>query len=1290
LNIAFFWNLRKVALSTLHRWIGLPTLAIYRLLTWATLILGFTIVAAALAVRYWVLPNIENYREGIAAAISKAATQRVTIGKISGSWAGIHPELILEDITVFDPAGRPALRLGRIDNSLSWRSLLALEPRFRSLEIHHPALRIVRDRRGVVSVAGVELKEGEGGIGFSDWLLRQQEIVVRDASITWHDELRGAPPLALRNVGLTLRNDGDQHRFGLRAVPPAELAGPLDLRGDLRGKSLETLARWSGRLYAKLDGADLAAWRSWVPFPIDVPQGSGALRIWATVDSERLRDLIADVRLANVRTRLAAELPELDLTELAGRIAWKSSVRGFEVSTVKLGLVTQKGLTLPPADFLLRLESDPAGKPARGELRANAIELEPLAVLADRLPLGVEVRRQLLAAAPRGSLFDVVARWSGEWRAPAQFSIRGRFEELALARTGSIPGFSGLSGNIDGTEKTGTLHFSNVKSTLDMPKVFAAPLAFDTLTGQLIWSRDARATELRLNNVAFANSDVTGTLFGAWRGGDSGPGTADFSGQLTRVDASRVARYVPLTVARDTRTWIEGAFIAGQSNDVRFQVKGDLARFPFPDNKGGTFFVIAKVTGGTLHYGDGWPRIENIEGDLAFRGRRMDISARNGSIHGVRLPKVRAEIADLEGAEQVLEVSGEAEGATADFLDFIAKSPVAAMIDRFTDGMQAQGRGRLALKLTLPLQRMERSRVSGTFQIGANRLVADPDLPPLEDLSGRLEFTESEVRVAGATGTFLGGPISISAATQRDASVRVALQGRVNADNVRRAGGPAWMRYLRGATDWRGNLTLRRKLADLVVESNLQGVASALPAPFMKSAGESVPLRIERQFVGPLQERVALQYGNTASGIFLRRNDGQKASIERGTIRFGDGTATEPERAGLSITGVLRSLDVESWLRLLGEFGTGPSPAIGRVELKADEVNVYGRRFHDLAIGALEQPNGLNVTLAGRELDGSANWQPEGKGKVTARFSRLTVPDAPPGPVVPEPEKPALPDRMSDLPALSVTAQQFQLGAKPLGSLELNATNEGRDWRIERLHIASPDGNLTVDGVWQNWLSRPQTRVNIRFDVRDVGRMLARFGYPEGVRRGTAKIEGNLAWGGSPNRIDYPTLAGNFVLDSTKGQFTKLEPGIGKLLGILSLQSLPRRITLDFRDIFSEGFAYDQIVGAVKVNRGVATTDNLRIEGPSARVQMSGEVDLGRETQKLTVKVIPGISDSVSLVGGLLGGPVAGVGVFLAQKILKDPFDQIVSYEYAVTGTWNEPAVTKVQRSFPSEQNRSD
>jgi uncharacterized protein YhdP len=251
------------------------------------------------------------------------------------------------------------------------------------------------------------------------------------------------------------------------------------------------------------------------------------------------------------------------------------------------------------------------------------------------------------------------------------------------------------------------------------------------------------------------------------------------------------------------------------------------------------------------------------------------------------------------------------------------------------------------------------------------------------------------------------------------------------------------------------------------------------------------------------------------------------------------------------------------------------------------------------------------------------------------------------------------------------------------GRLEFTAMSEGRDWRLERLLLSNPESNLTLDGVWQLGLPRPLTRVNLRLETSDIGKLLTRLGQPEGVRRGTAKLEGSLSWNGSPYDLDYPTMAGTLALEAAKGQFVKLDPGIGKLLGVMSLQSLPRRLSLDFRDVFSEGFAFDEIGGAAKVDRGNATTENFRVRGPAANIVMRGEVDLAHETQKLRVRITPQVTESVAVAGALVGGPVAGVAAYLAQKLLKDPFGQLASFEYDVTGSWSEPTVKRVPRPAP-------
>lgn len=1276
-----------MSLAAVRSRIQSSSLWIYRALTWAVLIVGFAFAATILGLRYWILPDIGSYREDIAQRLSLAVQQKITIGGLSANWSGLRPQLALAQVVVHDAEGRPALELPRVDATLSWRSAALLQINFHSLDIHRPVLTMRRDSRGGITVAGIPLRLEEQGDGaVSQWLLGQRDIQIHGAKLLWSDEMRAAPVLELDQVQLRIVNSGDRHRLALRALPPAALASPLDVRADLRGEDFQSLAeKITGQVFVELDRVDIAAWRQWLDFPVHFPNGAGALRAWFTFAGDELTGVIADAQLSHVRARLGPELPELDITQLGGRFAWKRLPDGFEVTTRRLAFTTGDNLTLPPVDMVLRLGGAGESGYSRGELQANALELAPLVQLADRLPLASDLRKSLVAYAPAGGVYDLAVRWSGAWPKPVSYAVRGRFNELSLQRQGRLPGFSGFSGNIDGNEKGGTLHVATQKATLVLPDLFRERLRFDTLTGQLGWTNAAQGVELRLSNFAYANADLSGTLFGSYRTAADGPGVADFTGHLTRGTAQHVADYLPLNLAQGSRTWLDRAFSAGSSNDVRFRLKGDLKNFPFADEKSGVFEVAAKISDGTVHYGDGWPRITGIDGDLLFRGQRMDINVRQAMINNVRLAKVRLQIPDLVHSDEVLQINGEAEGATGDFLDFIAQSPVRGMIDGFTDGMQAQGRGRLGLKLTLPLRALKNSRVSGSYQFIGNQLTPQPGFPPLEQVNGRLDFTEASVKVPNATAVFLGGPLTVSAGSQRDAAVSIQFQGRINADAARRAGGSEWLRHMRGATDWRGTLTMRNKRVDFSVDSTLQGLAVSLPAPFAKAAAETLPVRVERRYTGPQQDRMSASVGGLVNAVFLRRSEGGSSRVERASVRFGEGAAPEPERAGVAVSGAIKTLDLDRWLALLGDDAPGGSLAVTSADLRIGELAWFDRRFAAIAVTATQQPGVLQMTVKGRDVEGAASWRSQGKGRLTARLRRLTLPvrDDPVAPATPVPATSPVADAKSpELPALDVVIDEFQIGERTLGKLELQATPQQRDWRIERLRLANPESTLNLDGTWQAWLTQPATQVNVRLEVSDVGKFLTRLGYPEGVRRGTAKIEGSLVWAGSPQRIDYPSLSGNFVLDAGKGQFVKLEPGIGKLLGILSLQSLPRRISLDFRDIFSEGLAFDEIVGAVKVVKGVASTDNLRITGPAARIVMSGQVDLARETQALRVKVNPQLSDSVSVAGALIGGPVAGVAAFIAQKLLKDPLDQMASYEYDVTGSWSDPQVKKVERVF--------
>ncbi len=1253
-----------------------------RILILVLFLAGMVFAATVVVLRYWILPNIGQYREDIAASITRAAGQHVAIGGIDAGWAGLRPHLVLSKVQVYDRQGRSALLLQHVEGILSWWTLLAGEVRLHSLEISDPALNIRRDEGGRIFIAGIELNQPDSESGFADWVLQQPRITIRNAVIEWRDEKRQAPVLTLSRVNLRLENRGRRHRLGLQAVPPAELAGPLDVRVDLKGDRVGDLAAWEGRLYTRLDRTDIAAWQAWLPFPYELRRGYGGVQAWVGFAAGKINEVTADLRLNDVITRFDSDLPELELQNLGGRLGWRQLQPGYEFLMQNLSLVAKNGIRLPATDLLVHYVPAQVKKAAEGEVRANGLRMEPLLKLAAYLPFPSPERSRLAEISPRGSFHDFMVKWSGEWNAPQHYAVKGRFIGLGMMPQEKLPGFSGLSGNLDANEKGGVLALNSSGVRVDYPAMFREPLALSALTAQMNWRKQEKGLELNLTSLSLANRHLAGTLFGSYRTVAGTPGVIDLTGQFTHGEARAVGRYIPLTIGQATRDWLDRALLAGQSNNVRLRLKGNLADFPYADGKRGLFEVAGKVTGGVLEYAPGWPKIENIAIDLLFRGARMEITAHRGNTDGMQITRTRAVIPDLLAPDEMLEVEGEARGPTRDMLKFVERSPVSGMIDDFTQGMDASGNGNFNLKLSLPLRHSKDAKISGGYQFVNNSVSIGADFPPLEQVNGRLGFTESSVNIPRITALVLGGPGSISGATQKDGGVRLNAQGRVTAAGIQGLTDHPAVRYLTGAADWRGVVTIRKKQADMVVESPLVGLASNLPAPFAKGDADPVPLRLEKKMTGAGQDLISFDYGKILSARLARRHEEGGMLVERGAVSLGS-VAVLPAQPGIWLSGELPLLDFDHWRAVLGTSSAKSSlPGFDNMNLKFTALDAFGKRINDLRIVARIQEGTWLANVQSREIAGSVHWNSEGRGRLRARLSSLAIPDAAPAKL----GVPAEVVEEKELPALDVVAESFIVKQKKLGKLELQAVQEDDNWRIEKLHISNPDGSLQMDGLWQGWLRRPVTRANLHLEAQDLGKLLARLGYPDALKRGAAKLDGQLSWNGSPHDINYPSLTGTLELEARNGQFLKIEPGAGKLIGLLSLQTLPRRLTLDFRDAFSEGFAFDSISGTAKINHGVAHTDNLRLDGPAAKVEMHGDADLARETQNLKVKVIPSLGEGVSVAGAFLGGPIVGITALLAQKLLKDPLGQIASYEYSVTGTWDNPHVVKIGVKAGAEQ----
>ena len=1240
----------------------------------------FLLMVLVLVLRYSVLPRIGEYRADIERSISQAAGLPVSIRQIDARWQGLHPQLAIHGLEIRDTQGRPALSFDDVEADVAWSSLWHFGLRLARLEIAAPALDVRRDAAGRVFVAGLQVDTESQDRGFSEWLLAQDRIVVRDAVVTWHDELRAAPPLWLSHLNIELQNSGAHHRFGLTADPPRPLAARLDLRGDFAGDDFADLSTWQGEAYAELDYADLAGWHAWVDYPVDLPRGSGGLRLWLGLAGKEVQSVTADLRLFGVQMRLAPDLPMLELERLDGRLAGKRGDDEFEFHAKRLALATRDGIRIDPMDVDLRLDK------RGGTADASGLDLSAVAALAGYLPLGPELRAKLDGYAPRGLLRQLKLSWRGKGPVPEGYSLEAGFENLGLNPVGMVPGFAGLNGTVKGDQTGGRLELNCRHGAVELPEVFAEPhVDLTSLDARLRWQMSDGTADVNIERIAFENADAAGEASGRYRGDGRSAGQIDLNGRLTRAAANAVWRYMPLVAGKDARDWLKQSLAAGAAS-ASLRLKGDLSRFPFADGSG-VFEVKGPFQGGVLNYAPGWPGFRDVAGELEFVGPRMIIRARQGHLWDVTMTGVTAEVPDLGADEPLMSIAGAARGPTADFLRFIETSPVGDRIDHFTADMRATGEGELKLGLSMPLTHVQDTKVDGRYRFLGDVVAYDPDLPSLADVNGDLHFTADSLEARSVRGNLLGGPVLVDVATAADGGVAVKAAGTVGLRGLRQQYGLPLFDHLSGSAALTASVRVRKQSAEVRVESSLVGVSSSLPEPFNKSAGEAMPLVFERKpFVetlprgrrsdGIARDQLAVTLGSALRAQLVRRHDGGKNTTERGLIAVNRPELRLPER-GVLLAAQARRVDADLWKRLAtGAGGNGGAPVpVSAVDLRADQLLAFGRPVNGLRlVGSLE--GGVwKADMKSREASGHLEWSGEGAGRLSGRLSQLAIPD----------EEGAGADPGSgggDMPAIDLAVDHLLLKGKDFGELKLAAENKGGAWNA-RFALKNEDAGIEGNGRWQAGSGVPETRLDFTLNAKNVGKTLVRLGHPDAVKDGSAVLSGNLAWVGSPRDFDVASLSGQLKLEARNGQFKKLEPGAGRLLGILSLQSVLRRITFDFKDIFGEGFAFDSIRGQASVARGVLETNDFTVAAPSAKVQMAGTVDLGKETEDLKVRVQPAVGETVA-TGALLVHPAVGAGVWLFNKMFGTPLDKALAFDYAVTGSWSDPKVEKLAVTAPA------
>ncbi|NQW93973.1 MAG: TIGR02099 family protein, partial [Polaromonas sp.] len=927
-----------------------------RMALWLVLAFWLLFAGAWGLLHGWIVPRIEEFRPRLEIEASKALGVPVQIGQITARSEGLIPSFEVRDVTLKDASGREALRLPRVLVALSPASLWG--GGFEQLVIDQPVLDIRRTLDGKIYVAGLDINQTKtDNNDAADWIFSQTEFAIQGGALRWIDEKTNAPPLVLSRVDAIMRNGTRKHAFRIDATPPADWGDRFSVRGQFRQPLLSSgagqFAEWSGQLYADFSRInDVSRIKQYVSntFGIDPRSGSGSLRAWADIIKGQPSSATLDVALQGVDVQLGKTLEPLALTSVTGRVGGRLLNDGFEFATENLRFNTPDGLQWPGGNLAMTSSGTAGQTEQKNELKADRLDLAAVAQIANRLPLGTATHALVASFAPKGLVETLDARWEVPVNGTLTYSAKGRVSGLEVAalpsqilRNNTLqtagaatrhqqpgrPGIKNAAVDFDLTQAAGKAKIFVTQGHLDLPGVFEDPrLLLDRLAMDAQWKWTNQNIDVQMRDIVVASADLEGTAQANWRSGQTRTGAPDpdslgvleLKGVLSRGNGARVHRYLPLVLAEPVRHYVRDAVVQGELTDVKFLVKGAVDDIPYADPNKGDFKISAKVKNGTFAYvpkaiqpkeAAAWPTLTDITAELVFNRAALevnDVVAKVSGLPGMQVVKADARIPNLMKSATV-DVLAKLKGPLNEALSFVNTSPLATMTGNALGKTVASGPADYNFRLNLPLNNIDKTKVQGSVTLPGNDVQFLPETPQLSRLKGVVSFTETGFNVASAQARMLGGDVrfeggmkppvrTAAAGAELEAGTVFRAQGTVTAEGIRQAKDIGLASRLAqsasGSAAYNAVLSFRRGVAEVVVTSNLQGMALTLPAPLNKTAEAQLPMRFEntllRESLAPgqkLQDQLAFSVGNIVAVQYLRDISTAQARVMRGSIAVG-------------------------------------------------------------------------------------------------------------------------------------------------------------------------------------------------------------------------------------------------------------------------------------------------------------------------------------------------------------------------------------------------------------------
>lgn len=1238
---------------------GVNKILIALLLLWGALALLARLAA----------PLLENARLPLQDALSQQFNIPIKIQRVHASWYGASPVLRLQDIQIGQ--GEQSLRINeaRVDLTLgglkSGHLLDSLRLTLDKFDLH-----IQREKNGQVHIAGLPQSIQNDNQG--EPLQLPNQLRLQRTRLLWHDKRVQAKPLVINNLSLDLRRQANQLKLRGQLHSPL---GNADFSADIDGYLRDT--EWSGNSYLRIDKLQLAeAFRHYLPDHYRINSGSLHLELWQQWNKALPTKNTGSIQLTHTQLSNSAKQAHIAAIDLFSTdFHFQRDQRNnwtLELDQLKL---QAKDKTPWPTGRLVAQLQRRDGKGAKLELAAEYLSIEELTQILLIRPPNEQIQKALQSLQLKGIVRDLRLELPLE-ETDANWKISAELEQFTNQAWGTIPGIRNLDGQIAAQRDQLQFDIDSREIELDYRSLFRDTHLIDELVGTLYWqSNGEKGWTVFSHELTLDTSDFTSkTQLQLTQPTGLSPHLY-VQTEMQNANVAKVSRYLPAkTMGPHTVDWLDKSLSTGHVDKATLLLDGPLSSFPYVKPRNGVFEIIVNAQNTALDYQEGWPPLKALDARIEFHEKSLDISANKGQVFNSKIQQVQVSIHDLEKTSPLV-MKGWISGPLTDHLSMLQAAPLREDFGDIGKALKAKGNAELRLAAVIPLD-----EGIGKYMLDGKLIFkqAQLDLPDwqlqLKKITGQLNISLDALQAKGIKAQALGTEITVDVVPQPDHSTAVITRTNLNKTDIAKRLPQVPLQNVQGSANFDITLLVPPPSASsayssLSVSSDLKGMALDLPVPLGKTAETSQNLKVQI----PITDKtppVQIDYANKISAHFSQ-------DWQQGDIRLLAGTAKLSDKKGYQLKGNFEYFDLAAWYTsisaLLPAGQTSDVPWLAAI--KAKELSLDGLSLNQANIWAKSQAGQISGKLDSTQISGDFRYPLNGESKLEARLSKthLLLGNETENSV----PTPGGPDPLS-LPGIDLICDDLKINQANLGRLHLRTHPAGTGLTIDSLGLQGGEVELEAVGTWTLDDYTPHTQISGELKSADLGELLHKLGYPRQIHDAAASSEFDLSWIGHPGQAHKETITGTIDLAIHKGRLSEFDPGVGRVLGLLSLNSIGRRLKLDFGDVLKKGYTFDNIAGSFRLEEGNAYTNDLNMNGPSGRINVGGRIGLVDRDFDQLVQITPNLDATLPIASTLAGGPVAGIATLLAQTLLHDKVDKINRFEYGVSGSWEEPKIQQL------------